>query len=265
MNYVDPHVHMVSRTTDDYQKMACSGCQMVSEPAFWAGFDRSTAHGFYDYFTQLTQVEPTRAAQFGIRHYCWLCINPKEAEDLTLAREVLRLIPEFLDYPTVLGIGEIGLNKNTVNEIKIFEEHVELALKYNQLILIHTPHLEDKKKGTRLIVDILRNFSKINPSHVLVDHMEEHTIQMVIDAGFWAGLTLYPETKCSIPRAADIVEIYGDQRIVLNSACDWGNSDPLAVPKAALELRMRGHTEKQIENVTRENALRFFAQSPKFK
>ena len=157
MYYIDPHIHMISRVTDDYHRMAQCGCVAISEPAFWAGFDRGTADGFRDYFRHLTEVEPKRAAQFGIRHYCWLCINAKEAENVQLSREVIALIPEFLNKPNVLGIGEIGLNKNTANEATIFQEHVDLAMKTNELILIHTPHLEDKYKGTRMIVDMLKS------------------------------------------------------------------------------------------------------------
>ena len=129
MQYIDPHIHMISRTTDDYQRMAYAQCAAVSEPAFWAGFDRGTAAGFHDYFRQLTDYEPRRAAQFHVAHYCWLCINAKEAENVSLSREVIAMIPEFLKMPTVLGIGEIGLNKNTANEATVFQEHLDLAMK----------------------------------------------------------------------------------------------------------------------------------------
>ncbi|MFM7924757.1 MAG: TatD family hydrolase, partial [Planctomycetaceae bacterium] len=175
MKYIDPHIHMVSRTTDDYQRMAQSGCIAVTEPAFWAGFDRSSAQGFADYFRQLTEYEPARAAKYGLPHFCWLCINPKESEDVGLARDVLSLIPGFLDRPNVLGIGEIGLNKNSRNEVKVLELHVDLAARENQLILVHTPHLEDKLKGTRIILDVLRADSRVRPEQVLIDHVEEHT------------------------------------------------------------------------------------------
>src|SRR3979409_227859 len=144
MNYVDPHIHMVSRVTDDYKRMALAGCSFVSEPAFWAGFDRSGALGFRDYFRQLTEYEPKRAALYGIEHYSWLCINAKEAENVSLSREVIKMIPDFLDAPNVLGIGEIGLNKNTRNEATVFVEHLELAAGLGELVLVHTPHLADK-------------------------------------------------------------------------------------------------------------------------
>ena len=74
-------------------------------------------------------------------------MNPKESDNRVLSREVLKRIPKFLDQPTVLGIGEIGLNRVTRNEIDTYTEQVELALAHNQLILIHTPHLEDKLQG----------------------------------------------------------------------------------------------------------------------
>ena len=190
MQFIDPHIHMISRTTDDYDRMAKCGCVALSEPAFWAGFDRGSAAGFHDYFRQLTDYEPKRAAQFGIKHYSWLCINAKEAENVSLSREVIAMIPEFLKKPSVLGIGEIGLNKNTANEATIFQEHLDLAVKTDELILIHTPHLEDKHKGTRLILDAIKADARIQPGRVIIDHVEEHTIAMVLDAGFWAGITL---------------------------------------------------------------------------
>jgi len=262
MRYIEPHAHMVSRTTDDYVAMVTAGCKAVCEPAFWAGFDRSSANGFYDYFCQLTDYEPKRSAKFGLPHYCWLCINPKEAEDLKLADEVIALIPEFLKNDTVLGIGEIGLNKNSRNEMKVLEKHVNLAAENNQLILVHTPHLEDKRKGTKLIVDMIKSDSRIDPGRVLIDHVEEHTAKYVMDAGFWGGLTLYPESKCTSARAIDILENFGSDRLWMNSACDWGVSVPLAVPYAAQEMRRRGYDDDTIDRVFYRNPVEFLSQCP---
>lgn len=265
MYYFDPHIHMVSRTTDDYEMLAKMGCIALSEPAFWAGYDRSSVDGFRDYFRQLTDFEPKRAAQYGIQHYTWLCINAKEAENVELSREVIAMIPEFLNLPNVLGIGEIGLNKNTKNEATIFQEHVELAVKYDQQILIHTPHLEDKYQGTRMILDMLCDNRNIDRSRVLVDHVEEHTVRHVLDEGFWAGMTLYPVSKCTPQRAVDIIEMYGPERLMPNSAGDWGPSKPTAVPDLILEMRRRGHPESLIRKVVYENPLEFFRQSQGFR
>ena len=261
MYYIDPHVHMVSRVTDDYERMAKAGCVAVSEPAFWAGYDRGSAESFADYFRLLTDFEPKRASTFGIQHFTWICINAKEAENVSLSREVIKLMPEFLECPNVLGVGEIGLNKNTRNEATIFQEQVALAMKTDELILIHTPHLEDKLPGTKMILDMLHGDSRVNPQRVCVDHVEEHTIGPVLDSGFWCGMTLYPITKCTPARAVDMIENFGDDRIMVNSAGDWGPSNPLAVPDFIHEMRMRGHAEHKIRKIVYENPVAFFSQA----
>ncbi|MSR66468.1 MAG: metal-dependent hydrolase [Pedosphaera sp.] len=265
MRYIEPHGHMVSRTTDDYQDMVTAGCAAVCEPAFWAGFDRSSVDGFHDYFCQLTDYEPKRAAKFGLAHFSWLCINPKESEDVGLAKDVIGIIPQFINRANVLGIGEIGLNKNSRNEMKVLEMHVDLAARTNSLILVHTPHLEDKLKGTRLILDVLRSDKRIQPDRCIIDHVEEHTIGLVLDTGFWAGMTLYPESKCSPARAVDMLDCFGHERIWMNSACDWGVSIPLAVPRTALEMRRRGWTADLIDKVVFQNPAQFLSQCPKFR
>jgi uncharacterized protein len=264
MQYIDLHAHMVSRSTDDYKAMSLAGCVAVTEPAFWAGYDRVSSDVFTDYFERLTSFEPKRAAKYGIQHYCWLCLNPKEGENRQLSREVLDIIPRFLGRANVLGIGEIGLNRVTRNELLTFRDHVDLALEYDQLIHIHTPHLEDKYKGTKVIVDTLVANSQITPSRVMVDHAEEHTIQMILDNGFWTGITLYPTTKASPARAIDMIERYGPERICVASACDWGPSDPIAIPQFIFEMRRRGHPESLIQRIVYENPRQFLSNSPKF-
>ena len=265
MRYIDHHAHMVSRTTDDYQQMALTGCVAVTEPAFWAGWDRSGPGSFEDYFRQLTEFEPARAAQYRIQHYTWMAMNPKEADDRALSREVLARIPPFLDRPTVIGIGEIGLNRVTRNEIDTYTEQVELALAYRQMILIHTPHLEDKLKGTRISVDILNRFPALERERVMVDHAEEHTLRLILDHGYWAGLTLYPQTKVSAARAADMIERFGADRICVAGACDWGPSDAIAVPRFIMEMRRRRHPDALIKRVVFDNPVQFLSGSPKFR
>jgi predicted metal-dependent TIM-barrel fold hydrolase len=280
MFIIDPHCHMVSRTTADYETMALSGVLAISEPAFWAGYDRSPA-GFLDYFRQLTETEPKRAALFGIQHYSWICLNPKEAEDLGKAKEVLAEIPKFLSRPTVLGVGEIGLNKNTPNEAKVFQQHVQLAIDCfdadsgaseacamgkHHLILIHTPHLEDKLKGTRMILDMLKDFgAALDPARILIDHVEEHTIKLVKDAGYWVGMTIYPISKCTPQRAVDMIEIHGADQLCINAAADWGVSDPLQTHRTLLEAKRRGYPLQTLLQLFYNNPATFFSQSPRFR
>ncbi len=263
MYIIQPHYHAIARTTEDYERMAMSGVVAVAEPAFWAGFDRHYPGTFIDYFRQISEFEPTRAAQYGIRHFCWVAMNPKEADNLSLSREVLAQMPEFFSKPTVVGVGEIGLNKNTKNELTIFREQLDIALRHNQLILIHTPHLADKVKGTRLTLELLREVN-FPPHRVWIDHVEEHTIRPVLEAGYWAGLTLYPMTKMSMRRAVDILERYGPQRILVNSSADWGPSSPFTLMECIQEFKRRNHTEQECLEIFHNNPARFLGQCPKF-
>jgi predicted metal-dependent TIM-barrel fold hydrolase len=264
MHFFDPHIHIASRTTDDLLAMAKMGCVAVGEPAFWMGYNRSGANSFYDYFRQLTEWERKRCGDFGIRHYAWMGINAKEAEDVGFSRGVIALLPEFLDKPDVLGIGEIGLHKCTKNEVTTLLELIDLGMKRDEQLLFHTPHLEDKYKGTRMILDLLRADRRVDRSRVCIDHCEEHTIRGVLDEGYWAGITLYPTTKATPERAADMVEIYGAERILVNSSADWGPSDPFAVPQFMFVMRRRGHAESLVRQIVYDNPLRFFNQSVNF-
>jgi len=265
MKVIEPHIHMIARTTQDYMRMAMMHTVACCEPAFWAGYDRTSPMAFHDYFTHISEFEPTRAAQYNIQHYCWICINPKEAEDVGFSREVISMIPEFLDKPTVLGIGEIGLNKNTRNEMITFEEQVELAVQSEQLIWIHTPHLADKLKGTRMIIDCLKGHKGVNPDRVAIDHCEEHTIKSVLDAGFWASMTIYPLTKNSPARVVDTLERFGIKRMMVDASGDWGPSDPGTLHEAIFEMHHRGYKDPVIETVFYNNPCYFLGQNPKFK
>ena len=263
MQIIQPHYHGIARTVQDYERMAMSGVVAVAEPAFWAGFTRAYPETFIDYFRQISEFEPTRAARYGIRHFCLVAVNPKEAENPELSRAVMEKMPEFFKKPTVLGVGEIGLHKTTGSEEEIFQAQVEMAIQYDQLILIHTPHLEDKARGTHRILAMLENLS-VNPDRVWIDHAEEHTIRAIRDAGYWTGFTLYPITKCSSKRAVDMLEIYGTERILVNSSADWGPSDPFTLQECILEFRSRGHSVQEAIEVFHNNPARFLGQNPKF-
>jgi uncharacterized protein len=200
-----------------------------------------------------------------MRHYCWLGVNAKEAENVAFAREVIAVIPEFLGRPTVLGIGEIGLHKCTRNEVTTLAALIDLALGHGQQMLFHTPHLEDKHKGTRIILDMLRADRRVDHRRVCIDHCEEHTIRLALEEGYWAGITLYPTTKATPERAVDMVEIYGVERILVNSSADWGPSDPTAVAQFIFSMRRRGHPDSLIRTIVHDNPRQFFMQSETFR
>jgi len=257
--YIDPHIHVVSRTTDDYEAMRKAGIVAVIEPAFWLGQPRTEVGSFKDYFSTLVGWERFRASQFGIIHYCTMGLNSKEANNIALAEQVMELLPLYVGKEGVVAIGEIGYDDQTEAEDRFYRLQLELAKEVNLPVLIHTPH-RDKKKGTTRSMDVSEEHG-LEPKMVIVDHNNEETVKEVLDRGYWAGFTIYPHTKMGSDRMVEIVKQYGPERIIVNSAADWGISDPLAVPKTAAIMRKAGIPEEHIRLVTYRNALTAFSQS----
>ncbi|GAA4304524.1 TatD family hydrolase [Compostibacter hankyongensis] len=259
MRFFDPHVHMTSRTTDDYQAMADAGVAAIIEPAFWLGQPRTGVDTFRDYYSSLIGWERFRASQFGIRHYCTIGLNSKEANNEGLAEEVMEILPLFIYKEGVVGVGEIGFDDQTALEEKYYRAQLELAKEANLPVQIHTPH-RDKKRGTRRSMDIALEHG-LDPGMVIVDHNNEETVKEVLDRGFWAAFTIYPFTKMGNERMVAVVKQYGSKNIMVNSAADWGISDPLAVPKTAALMKDQGITDSDIRLVTYQNAITAFGQS----
>jgi predicted metal-dependent TIM-barrel fold hydrolase len=255
----DPHIHMTSRTTDDYEAMAKAGIVAIVEPAFWLGQPRTQAGSFEDYFNSLLGWERFRASQFGIRHFCTIALNPKEANNPALADEVLAMMPRFLQKEGVVAVGEVGYDDQTDAEDKIFARQLEMAKGAGLPVLVHTPH-RDKKRGTERTLALVRECG-VPEEHVLVDHNNEETVPIVLKSGCWAGHSIYPNSKMDETRMAALVKRYGTERIIVNSAADWGVSDPLKVPKTVAKMREVGISEADIERIVWDNPVQFFAQS----
>jgi predicted metal-dependent TIM-barrel fold hydrolase len=259
MKLFDPHIHMTSRTTDDYQAMSKAGIAAVIEPSFWLGQPRTHVGTFEDYFLALVGWEKFRASQFGIRHFCTIALNPKEANSPQLARGVLDLLPRYLEKDGVVAVGEVGYDDQTPAEDEIFGEQIELAKKHELPLLIHTPH-RDKLKGTERTIALLKAHKF--PAHLaLIDHNNEVTLPVVLASGCWAGHSVYPNSKMDEARMTSLVQQYGAERMIINSAADWGISDPLKVPKTVARMRESGVANDVIEQVVWHNPIAFFAQS----
>ncbi|MBE9189955.1 TatD family hydrolase [Gloeocapsopsis crepidinum LEGE 06123] len=260
--FIDPHIHMVSRTTYDYMVMREYGVVAVIEPSFWLGQPRTSSGSFKDYFSSLVGWERFRANQFGIQHYCTIGLNPKEANSEALAEMVMELLPLYACKEGVVAIGEIGYDDMTPAEDKYFCQQLELAQELDMLVLIHTPH-RNKKAGASRSMDRCVEYG-LAPSRVIIDHNNEETVEEVLARGFWAAFTIYPYTKMGNARMVEIVRQYGCDRIIVDSSADWGVSDPLAVPKTAQLMLERGIPEAHVRAVCYENALAAYSQSHQF-
>ncbi|HEX6523992.1 MAG TPA: TatD family hydrolase [Streptosporangiaceae bacterium] len=258
MRIFDPHIHMTSRTTDDYAAMRAAGVRAVVEPAFWLGQPRTSVPTFTDYFDGLIGWEPFRASQFGIHHHCTIALNPKEANDPRCAG-VLEMVPRYLAKDGVVAVGEIGYDSMTTAEDCAFARQLELAISAQLPALVHTPH-RDKVAGTGRSLAVIRE-SGIEPGQVVLDHLNELTVEPVLDSGCWLGFSIYPDTKMDPSRMVALLRRYGTERIMINSAADWGKSDPLATRRTGEAMLAAGFGEADVEQVLWRNPTAFFGQS----
>lgn len=263
MIIIEPHIHMVSRTTDDYQAMYAAGIRACVEPSFWMGINRTRAGTFIDYFRLILDWETIRARRFGIDHFAGVSVNPKEAEDLVLAREVIAEIGPYLDHPRCVALGEVGLNAITPNEETILAEQLALVVDKELPVLVHLPHF-NKPEGIRRIMAILAE-SGIADERVLIDHNTEDTMPLARGTGYHLGLTVYPISKLTPQRVSHIIRHYGHERMIVSGSADWGVSDPLSLVKVVNFLREDGHPDAVINDLVFNNANRFYANSPRWK
>ncbi|PUB24300.1 hypothetical protein C8K30_10946 [Promicromonospora sp. AC04] len=258
MRILDPHIHMTSRTTDDYEAMYAAGVRAVVEPAFWLGQPRTSVGSFTDYFDSLLGWERFRAAQFGIRHHATIALNPKEAND-PRCREVLAEIPRYLLKDGVVAVGEVGYDSMTPEEDEVFAAQLRMAQEAELPVLVHTPH-RDKLAGTHRTLDVVRE-SGLAPERVLVDHLNETNVALVRDAGAWAGFSIYPDTKMDEDRMVALLKEYGINRMIVNSAADWGRSDPLKTARTGQAMLAAGFSDDDVDQVLWRNPVAFYEQS----
>jgi uncharacterized protein len=257
--FIDPHAHMISRTTNDYEAMARAGVVALIEPSFWLGQPRTSVGSYIDYLSAITGFERFRAGQFGIRHYCTIGLNPKEANNEALAEAVMEVLPNYLMKEGVVAMGELGYDEQTALEDRYLRAQIEMAKEFELPIMIHTPH-RDKRRGTLRTMDVLREHG-FDPESCVIDHNNEETVGEVLDRGFWVAFSIYPGTKMGNERMAEVVRRYGPEKLIVDSACDWGVSDPLSLPKTARIMEQRGISRQAIRMVTYENALAVYGRS----
>jgi len=262
MRIIEPHAHMISRVTDDYERMAMAGIEAIVEPSFWLGAPRTSVGTYVDYFEMIISWETQRAKMFGIDHFTCIAMNPREANNVPLTNEVLPVVEKFCRRETCVAVGEIGFDRQTDEEESAIRAQLKLAKKFDMPVLVHLPH-QFKKVGTERTLKVVVD-EGMNPDRILLDHNTEETLPLYTGTKFWRGLSIYPITKLTIERAANIVEQYGVERLMVNSACDWGLSDPLNVPKLVHELIRRNFPKDQIEQLVFRNPIAFYGQSDKW-
>ncbi len=263
MTIIEPHIHMYSRTTDDYVAMYAAGIRACVEPSFWLGANRRYAGTFFDYFQLILDFETVRARRFGIDHYAAVSVNPKEAEDPGLVGEVLAGLGDYLDHERCVALGEIGFNNITPNEERAFVAQLHIAAERDMPIIIHTPHV-DKLRGTERIVEIITT-EGLDQRKILIDHNTEETMPVSYATDCWCGMTVYPISKLTPERVSNIVRQFGSERMMVNGSADWGVSDPLSLVKVVEFMSGHGHDGEAVQRIVCDNATAFYSQSPNWR
>lgn len=263
MIIIEPHIHMYSRTTDDYQAMYKAGIRACVEPSFWLGSNRRYAGTFFDYFRLILEFETVRARRFGIDHYSAVSLNPKEAEDIALADEVIDGLDDYLKHPRCVALGEIGFNNITANEEHAFIRQLHIANKHNMPVIIHLPHT-DKLRGTKRTIEIIKS-ERINIDRIIIDHNTEETIALSKNSGCYCGMTVYPISKLNPERVSNIIRDFGCERMIVNGSADWGISDPLSLVKVVAFMTGAGHSPETIKKIVFTNAMAFYGSSEHWK
>ena len=263
MTIIEPHIHMYSRTTDDYQAMYRAGIRACVEPSFWMGADRRYAGTFFDYFQLILEFETVRGRRFGVDHFAAVSLNPKETEDRALADEVIDGLTPYLDHPRCVAIGEVGFNNITPNEEHALLRQLDIARQRAMPVIVHLPHV-NKRAGAERLASIIRDMD-MNPDLIVLDHNTEETMDICRATGCYCGMTVYPISKLTPERVSGIVRQYGSERTLINGSADWGISDPLSLVKVVEVLRRDGHPEAVLEQLVCKNAMAFYGSSEKWK
>jgi len=263
LTIIEPHIHMYSRTTNDYQAMYDAGIRACVEPSFWLGSNRRHPGTFFDYFQLILEFETVRARRFGIDHFAAVSLNPKEAEDTVLANEVIDGLDEYLSHARCVALGEIGFNLITPNEEAAFVRQLNIAKERDMVVIIHLPHT-DKLRGTQRTVEIVKAAS-MNPERVIIDHNTEETMAVSKASGCYCGMTVYPISKLTPQRVSNIIRSFGSERMIVNGSADWGVSDPLSLVKVVDFMSLDGHDASTIQDLVMRNAMAFYSGSENWK
>jgi uncharacterized protein len=250
---IDTHAHVDTRPYEDFELMAIGGITDVLTLAH-DPMKMSSSAVFRDHFERLF-AERTRVGKQGLCLHVCLGLHPRTRPDDLPA--CLALLESYLqgNARPVTAIGETGLETKDPFEAEMLQRQIELAIKYDLPLILHTPRA-GKAQVTREIMSVLSTFS-IDKDRVVIDHADADTVKSIVDRGYNAGLTIQPG-KLSPAQAVEIVKKYDPARLVLNTDMSSNPTDVLGVPRAALAMRIAGVNSIIIEAVSTKNAWSIF-------
>jgi hypothetical protein len=276
----DPHVHAECLTWENLKEMKMCGIDRIVSYSYYPHIAKSLkANAFFDFFDRLLTQERWRASQFMIQLYVAVGVlsvcTPPDVH-LVLAR-----LPEYLALEDCVAIGEVGIDprsptlRSMEKQEELLKEQLKVARDLNKPISIHTPPtietvrempkgsiIYDKEEIIKRDIEIVKEIG-ISPDLVVIDHLEnKRQVEMVLEAGFYAELTVQPWRGVFPDQVADILEDIvpklGSNRIMVSSDTSYTPSDHLGVPKTVFELGKLGIGSDVVEQIFTKNPSQFY-------
>lgn len=249
---IDSHVHADTRPYEDFELMATVFDCVIThahDPLKMRSFDVAL-----DYFDKILGNEIAKARKNGLKMKACIGIHPR-AIPPKIDYNVLK---EYLKKENVVGVGEIGLEKCSKEEIEVFENQITIAREMDLPAVVHTPRT-NKEAVTKNIIEVLDtmdlpiDFKK----KIVIEHVTKETVPIIWENDYKLGITVQPQ-KLTPNDAVEILGEYCEKRFLLNSDSSSAPSDILGVPKTVLKLKMAGFDEKVINAVSHNNAVDLF-------
>ncbi len=257
--YIDSHIHTSARTQDEMAAMKAAGIVAVIEPAYWRAELQGQDHTLHDYFNRLVGWERYRASQSDLCHYCTVGLSPKEANHPQMVEQAHVALPLYAANEGVVAIGEIGFEDMTASEETMFRMQLRLAKEHGLPVLVRTPQ-RNKQAATLLSLRLCEEEGM--PAHqVIIGQGNEETLPHIFAQGYWAALSLCSVNGMSCDTLVNTVARYGGERIMINSAAEWGWGHPLAVPGIAELMAQRGIPPEMIHVVCYDHSLTAYGSS----
>jgi predicted metal-dependent TIM-barrel fold hydrolase len=266
----DHHVHMDARNAGDYEAMALSGVCRVLIPCSFTGEKKYCRLGYGARFDRLTEVERSRAAHFGIELLVGLAVNAADIGDPSAALEGVEEVESRLSCPCVRAVGELALRTFSAVERQVFQAQLRLAQRHGRPVMVEAcPAMHDFEQLLEFLADSIKA-KLISPGRVCLLDLNAEKLERArrLELGAYAlavsprvdgPFTIHP--KLEPAEVARVITRFGSERLMLNSGLHFGLSDPLALPKTVLRLRLQGMDERTLSRLAHDNAEEFFHEA----
>lgn len=259
MRIIDPHVHMIWMKGPDIERMSMGGVEAAVQPTPhalpWIVSGSTLLRmwdDFLDYWVSYCQVR-------GVDLYTTLGV-PFTGVDAEGVKEGLKQLPKYLDNKRVVGIGEIGLNQGSKDEIKLFKAQLNIAKEHNLPIIIHTPTPREPQAPpiVNQIIDIISK-EKFPMERVVLDHTGKSTLEMRLKTKAMVALSVCYDKNTPDDAAKIVLENPRKRdKLFINSELGYDREGYFSVPRVVLAMRLLGLGKEEIEKVVWFNPKNLF-------